>query len=97
MHKKIEAVEKIYNCSDHTPIRLTVEVVHTENNTSLETFRSLVNADFDEMCTMMGTKPFNLMCHTNVYQMSEELYQQFEDLIDLNVPRRTRHRQSLPP
>ena len=30
--EKIEFVEKIYNFSDHTSIRLTVEVLHTKKN-----------------------------------------------------------------
>ena len=95
--QKVEIVEKDYNCSDHTPSRLTVEVLCTENKPPLETFRSFVNPDFDEMCKMLRIKPFNLVCRTIVNQMSEELYQYFEDQIDLNVPCRTRHRQSLPP
>ena len=31
--EKFEVVEKIYNCSDHAPIRLTLEVPQTKKNT----------------------------------------------------------------
>ena len=45
---------------------------------------------------MMRAKFFNPVCQTNINQMYEELYQFSEDLIDFNVPRRTRHSHILP-
>ena len=38
--EKVDAVEKIYNCSLHIAIRLTFEVPHTENKPPLEIFKS---------------------------------------------------------
>ena len=80
---------KIYDCSDLTPIRPTVETPNTKNKPPLETFRRFGTANFDAMCKMTGIKPLKLVYHTNIPQMSEELCQYYEDLVDLNVPRRS--------
>ena len=95
--QKREAVEKKYICSDHAPIRMTFEVPHIKNNSSVETFKGFRKTNIYETCKMMRTKLYNLICHTNINQMSEEINQFFEDIINLNAPRRTPHNQSLPP
>ena len=47
---------------------------------------------------MMITKPFEATCYSNVNRMSEEMHHCFGELIEICVPRRTRHhRQSLLP
>ena len=52
--EKIEAVEKIYNCSDLTQIKRTVEIPNTKIKLPLETFRRFGNAIFDEKINMTG-------------------------------------------
>ena len=84
-----EAAEKIYLCSDLTQSRRTVEIQNSKNILPLETFRRFGTANFDAMCKMTGIKPLKLVYHTNIPQMSEELCQYYEDLVDLNVPRRS--------
>ena len=79
---KDEVVVKIYNCSDLTPIRPTVEIPNTKNKPPHETFGRFGNKNFDETCMMMGIKPLNSSFRTNICQMSEELCQYYEDLID---------------
>ena len=96
MQKKWKLLTKLNNYSDHIPFRLTVEVLHPEKKSPLETIRSFGNSNFDEMCRMI-TKSSNPVCNAKSNQMSEELYQSFEDLIDINLNRKTRHRPSLPP
>ena len=62
MYKNLHIhAERIYKCSENTPIRPTVEVPHTESKPRLEIFRSLGNANFHQMCKMMRTKPYNLV------------------------------------
>ena len=46
------------------------------------------------------TKPliqFQSICYTNINKMSEEFTRYLDGIFDLYVPKRTRHRQSLPP
>ena len=82
MQKKLKVLRKIYNCSGDTPIRPTIEFPHTKNKPPNETFVRFGNKNFDETCKMMGIKPLNILCHTNIHQISEELCQYSENLID---------------
>ena len=45
----------------------------------------------------MRSAPFDSICHTNIDKMTEELYKYFDSIIERHVPRRTFHRQQLPP
>ena len=82
MQKKLEVLRKIYNCSGHTPIRPTIVIPQTKYKPPHQTFGRIGNKNFDETCKMMGIKPLNPSFHTNICQMSEELCQYYEDLID---------------
>ena len=55
--EKVEAVEKIYNFSEDTPIRLKIEVPYTENKPPLETFRNFGNANLIKCAKMRRNKP----------------------------------------
>ena len=45
---------------------LTVKVLHSENKSPHETFKSSGIANFDEMCKMIITKRLQPVCHTNI-------------------------------
>ena len=41
--------------------------------------------------------PFEPLCYTDINNTNDELLQYLDKAIEINVPRRTRHRQRLPP
>ena len=49
------------------------------------------------MKNFLKQNPFQLIFHTNVNKMCEEFYQYVDKVAETYLPRRTRHRQSLPP
>ena len=45
----------------------------------------------------LAEKPFQAICYTNIKKMSEEFTSYLDEIFDLYVPKRTGHKQSLPP
>ena len=90
-------VSKIYDCSDHNAIMLSIECTVSEPKPYLENFRSFGNADFEGINNFINENPFEPVCHTNINKMHEEYTQYLDEIIKSFVPLRTRHRQSLPP
>ena len=45
----------------------------------------------------LSTEPFKPVCFTNIDNMCEEFYQYMDQIFEIHVPKRTRHRQKLPP
>ena len=87
----------IYNLTDHEAIRLSLENPVTETKPLIQNFRSFGNADYEAINEHLVEKPFQSICYTNINKMSEEFTRYLDGIFDLYVPKRTRHRQSLPP
>ena len=87
----------IYNLTDHEAIRLFLENPVTETKALIQNFKSFGNADLDAINDHLVEKPFQSICFTNINKMSQEFTRYLEGIFDLYVPKRARHRQSLPP
>ena len=87
----------IYNLTDHEAIRLSLENPVTETKPLIQNFRSFGNADYDAINEHLVEKPFQSICYTNINKMREEFTRYLDGIFDLYVPKRTRHRKSLPP
>ena len=87
----------IYNLTDHEAIRLSLENPVTETKALIQNFRIFGNADYDAIKEHLVEKPFRSICYTNINKMSEEFTRYLDGTFHLYVPKRTRHRQSLPP
>ena len=92
-----EKFSSIYDCSDHKSIQLTLECPRQDAKETLGNFRSFGNADYESINKILSTEPFKTVCFTNINNMCEEFYQYMDQIIEVHVPKRTRHRQSLPP
>ena len=87
---------KIYDCTDHEASHLSLKCPVTECNPVLQNFRSFRNADYDGLNVYLKN-PFEPICYTYIKNMYDELHQYLDKGIEIFVPRRTRHRQRLPP
>ena len=75
--------EKSYDITDHRPISLKNEIDVQDEKPVKENFYSFY--------------PFSPICFTNIDRMSDEMYEYINNLISNFVPKRTMHRQKLPP
>ena len=91
-----EFFDKQYDCSDHQSINLNVEIEHQEAKPVIDKYRSFGKADFEGINNAMADKVFNPICYTNIDKTCQELYDYFENLLEIYMPRRTAHRQQLP-
>ena len=46
---------------------------------------------------MIKIADFKPVCYTNINTMCEEMYDFFDKVVQATIPKKTRHRQSLPP
>ena len=92
-----KSFQSIYTLTDHEAIRLSLENPVTETKPLIQNFKSFGNFDYDAKNEHLVEKPFQSICYTNINKMSEEFTRYLEGIFDLYVPKRTRHRQSLPP
>ena len=86
----------IYNLTDYEALRLSLENPVNETKPLIQNFRSCGNADCDVINEHLFEKPFQSICYTNINKMSEEFTSYLDGIFDLYVPKRKRHRQSLP-
>ena len=63
----------------------------------MKSFRSFGRADYSEVSEMIKITNFKPVCYTNINNMFEEIYDFFDKVAQATIPKRTRHRQSLPP
>ena len=87
---------KKFNCSDHKPISDLVECPHTELKPTLITFRNFGRADYSEVSEMIKHADFKPVYYTNINNMCKDMYDFFDKVAQAMIPKRTRHRQSLP-
>ena len=92
-----EEFTKIFNCSDYKALSLLVECLHTEMNSTLRFFRCFGRADYSEVSKFIKIAVFKPVCYTNINTMCEEMYDFFDKVAQATFPKRTKHRQSLPP
>ena len=98
MHSALDEVfTKTFNSSDHKAISLLVECPNTEMKPILRTYRSFGRADYSEVSEMIKIADFKPVCYTNINNMCKEMYDFFDKVAQATIPKRTRHRQSLPP
>ena len=71
---KDHSFTRTYDCTDHDAINLSIECPVAEPKLVLQSFRSFGNADYDGINKFLKDNPFQLICHTNVNTMCEELY-----------------------
>ena len=86
----------IYNLTDHEAIRLSLENPVTETKPLIQNIRSFENSDYDAINEHLVEEPFQSTCYPNINKMSEEFTRYLDGSFNLYVPKRTRHRQSLP-
>ena len=87
----------LYDCTNHEAVHTMLECPVTESKLALQKFRSFGNADYEGINNFLAVSPFQPICHKNITKMCEELYQYLDQMIDIYVPRRTRHRQCVAP
>lgn len=92
-----EFFDKIYDCSDHRSILLSFEFEQLKPKPVLQKYWSFGRADFEGINITMKQNPFVPICFSNIDQMLKQLYEYLENLFESYVPRRTAHRQQLPP
>ncbi|XP_075262534.1 uncharacterized protein LOC142354154 [Convolutriloba macropyga] len=92
-----EKFSSIYDCSDLKSTQLTLECPSQDAKETLGNFRSFGNADYESINKILSTEPFKPVCFTNINNICEEFYQYMDQIFEVYVPKRTRHRQSLPP
>ena len=63
----------------------------------IDATKSRGNADYDAINEHLVEKSFQPICYTNIAKMCEEFTGYLDGIFDLYVPKRTRHRKSLPP
>ena len=90
-----EEFTKTVNCADHKATSPLVECPHLEMKPTLGTFRNVGRADNSEVSEIV--KDFKPVCYTNINNKLEEMYDFFDKVAQTTIPKRTRHRQSLPP
>ena len=87
----------LHYCKNHEAVHTTLESSVTESKPALQIFRSFGNADYEGINSYFAVTPLQPICHSNINKICEELYQYLDEMIRINVPRRTRHKQCLAP
>ena len=85
----------IYNLTNLVDIRLTLESAVTETKPLKQNFKSFAKADNDAINKHLIEQPFQSVCYTNINKMSEQFTTYLDEMFNLYVSKRTRHRQSL--
>ena len=87
----------MYNCTDHKPIKVTLEIRNKVPKAAIENFHSFGSGNYEEMLIDMSINKFQPVCHTNINNTRLELHDYFDIFIQKHIPLRTKHRQQLPP
>ena len=95
---KIDLVlRQLFGVSDHEPILISIKEHREERKTPVSNYFSFRNADYGAMRREMALFPFAATCFTNIDRMVEEFYDYIKSLIEKHCPKRTQHRQLVPP
>ena len=91
-----EKFQSCYNCSDHRPVSFDFYISIRKPKRLHDFYYSYGSANYDETRMYMNQNPFRPECFTNINRMNKEFETYCRGIIDMFVPRRTRHRQNLP-
>ena len=95
---KIDLVfRQLFDVSDHEPILISIKEHREERKPSVSNYFSFCVANYDAMRRQVTLFPFEATCFTNINRMVEEFYDYFKSLIKKHCPKRTQHRQLVPP
>ena len=89
--------ESVYNISDHRAVSLSFSASIPALKPVIEWCYSYNKADYTAIRYFMLENPFEPVCYTNADIATANWYKYINDIIHQFVPRRTYHRQSLPP
>ena len=92
-----EVFAQIYDCSDHKAVKLSLEFPNSEEKPIIGNFRSCGSADYPAINELLEKIESSSKCYTDINQMCEEMYDSFDRIVEALIPRRTRHRQLIPP
>ena len=87
----------IYDLSNHFPVTMDIEFTLFLEILLFDTFYSFGGANYHEIAYFMLLHPFQPNCYTNIDIMNDELDDYLNSLVQHFTPRKTKHRQSLPP
>ena len=90
------AFTRLYDCSDHCEIKLTIKNMSTQTKGCIHDLKSYKSADFDGLRDHFEQLTLALTCFSNIDNTCIELYKYFDDAVNIHVATRTRHRQNLP-
>ena len=88
---------RIYNCTDHKPIKVTLEIGNKDPKAAIKNFHSFGSGGYEEMLIDMSINKYQPVCHTNINNTCVELHDYFDIFIQKHIPQRTKRRQQLPP
>ena len=95
---KIDLVfRQLFEVSDHEPVLLSIKEHREERKIPVLNYFSFCNADYDAMRREMTLFPFEATCFTTINRMDEEFCDYIKSLIEKPCPKRTQHRQLVPP
>ena len=89
--------KRVYNLSDHRAVSLSFEATIPAPKPVIECCYSYNKADYTAIRHFMLENPFEPVYYTNADIATANWYKYINDIIHQFVPRRTYHRQSLPP
>ena len=87
--------EKVFDISEHLPIK--IDCKSYPQKPVFVTFYSYTRADYPGIDQFVEENPFSPICTTNVNVAIREWYEYIEVIVEKFVPKRTIHRQTLPP
>ena len=96
LRKKIP-FPNLYDCRKHGASHNTSECPVTESKPALQNFRKFGNADDEGINNYLVVTPFHPICHTNNNKICGDVYKNLDQVIEIYVPTRARHRQCLTP
>ena len=91
-----EKFESCNNCSDHRLFSFDFYISMRKPEPLHDCYYSYGSANYDEIRTYMNQNRFSPEYFTNIIRMKKEFEIYCKGIIDMFVPRITRHRQSLP-
>ena len=86
----------IYDLSNHFPVAVDIEFTLFLEKPVFDSY-SFGGANYHEIADFMLLHPFQPNCYTNIDKMNDECDEYLNSIFQRFIPRKTKHRQSLPP
>ena len=87
---------QLFDVSDHES-KLSTKEHREERKTPVSNYFSFCNADYDAKRREMTLFLFEATCFIDIDRMVEEFFDYIKSLIEKHCPKRTQHRQLVPP